>query len=137
MNQSVFLRRDLWVFRELMSTYEERIETDFKVDTLLIYKRYLKKLCTYINFFEQNSQQLLRYEDALEFQKFFDTVLELSEEDLNTVYVLEAFKLGAKYFKIFLETMLGNLAHRSELQNNPLDKKEALDRLHQFLQEEE
>ncbi|MFC1852512.1 hypothetical protein ACFL27_20135 [candidate division CSSED10-310 bacterium] len=133
LKQSLRLRRDIWVFKEVMSHYEEKVETLFDADTLEIYKEYFEKLSEYIKYFKWNSVVLLRYDDALDFQKFFDTVESCSLDDLETSYKLESFKLSAKYFKIFLETMLGNIANRNELRNHPLDVEDANSMLNKYI----
>jgi len=133
--QSVILRRDLWVFKEIMSHYEEIIETQFDVDTLQCYKDYLVKLDEYITYFREETANLLRYDDAMEFQKFYDLIYETHSDDLDINYRLESFKLSTKYFKIFLDTMLGNIANRSDLQDVPLDMDEVKSLLRKFLPE--
>lgn len=135
MKQSRKLRKDIWFFRELMNYFEEKIETDYESNTLDVYKSYFQKLNIYIQKFQIETMILLRYDDALEFQKFFDNIKETRTDDLNTTYVLEAFKLSSKYFKIFLETMFGNISNRSELQGIPLKKSEILKELKAFLEE--
>lgn len=132
-NQSVLLRRDIWLFRELMGHYEEKIETGFNQNTLRIYQEFLGKLALFIEYFKENTSILLRYDDALEFQKFFDTIESLSEADLAIVYKLESFKLSAKYFKIFLDTMLGNINNRAELHNETMNITEAQRYLKKFI----
>ncbi|MBN2384485.1 hypothetical protein JXQ70_16545 [bacterium] len=133
LRQSVILRRDLWVFREIMAHYEEIIETRFDVDTLQCYKDYLSAIYIYVLYFRENTINLLRYDDATEFQKFFDLVQETRVEDLDINYRLESFKLSAKYFKIFLDTMLGNVANRADLQNVPLEMDEVRELLNRFI----
>lgn len=133
LRQSLSIRRDIFVFREIMSHHEEIIETRFDIDTLQCYKVYLEKLSSYIEYFHRNTASILRYDDATEFQKFFDLVYETHLDDLDINYKLESFKLSAKYFKIFLDTMLGNIANRSELQNTPLDMDEVNTLLKQYV----
>ena len=46
---------------------------------------------------------------------------------------LEEFKLESKFFKIFLETTLGQIGQRADLQFEPLDEGKIQDRLQLFL----
>ena len=134
--QSLKIREDLWVFRALMDKFEEITETSIQGATLSTYIKYLHLQKTFIRYLERETLPLLRYGDLIEFRKYFDFIQSLSPDDLHLMDRLDRFKMESKFFKIFVETTLGHLGNRAELQDLPLDEKTAEMRLKRFITRE-
>jgi len=121
LRQSLQLRSDIWVYKELMDRFEEQAETNPEEDTKSIYIKYCRILKDYILYFKQESYNLLRYDDMIEFDKFFAFTDEIEVRDLKEPDKLNDFIYRVKFFKIFLEATLGNIEMRGELKNRPTD----------------
>lgn len=122
LKQGLQLRHDILVMHDLMDKFEERAETNQEGDTDLIYYKFLNLLKDYILYFRQDSINLLRYDDLIEFGRFFDYMEVLDPETLTTDEGLNDFIYQAKYFKIFLETTIANINNRSDLIGRPPDR---------------
>jgi hypothetical protein len=134
--QSLKLREDLWVLRALMDKFEEITETSIQGATLSTYLKYLQLQKAYVRLLDRETMPMLRYGDLIEFLKYFDFIRGLSPEDLHLMDRLDRFKMESKFFKIYVETTLGHLENRSELQQLPLDHKAAELRLKRFITRE-
>ena len=134
--QSVKLREDLWVLRALMDKFEEITETSAQGATLSTYLKYLQLQKAYFRFLDRETVSMLRYGDLIEFRKYFDFIQGLSADDLHLMDRLDRFKMESKFFKIFVETTLGHLENRCELQNLPQDDKAAELHLKRFITRE-
>ena len=134
--QSLKLREDLWVLRALMDKFEEITETSIRGATLSTYLKYLQLQKAYVRYLDRETAPMLRYGDLIEFRKYFDFIRGLSPDDLHLMDRLDRFKMESKFFKIFVETTLGHLENRAELQNLPLDDKAAEQRLKRFITRE-
>ncbi len=121
LRQSLQLRSDIWVFKELMDRFEEQAETNADEDTEIIYIKYFRILKDYMIYFRNESYNLLRYEDLREIERFFGFMDRMGARDLKEPEKLNEFVYQAKFFKIFLETTLGSIGMRSELKNRPID----------------
>jgi|GEM_PF-219527 len=133
LRHSLQLRNDIWVFKELMERFEEKAETDTSGDTEAIYIRYLNILKDYIRYFRMESYNLLRYDDLKEFDKFFAFIGATEIETLKNRDTMNQFIYKSKYFKIFLETTLGNIENRAELANRPVDSRSCERFLKEFI----
>ena len=131
--QSIKLREDLAVFHSLMDKFEEITETSIEGASVDTFKKYLFLQKAYIEYLEANTVPLIRYGDLVEFRRYFQKIKSLSIKDLNQKDKLEHFKMESKFFKIFLETTLGQINQRAELQGNPLDEKKVQERLKEFI----
>lgn len=119
--QSLKLREDLAVFQSLMEKFEEITETTeagMKLDT---YLKYLILQKGFIARMRRETMPLMRYHDLVEFEKYFKFVEGLSLDDLHVMDKLDKFKMESKFFKILVETTLGHIDNRAELQGEPLD----------------
>jgi len=121
LRQSLQLRSDLYVFKELMDRFEEQAETNPDEDTTSIYVKYFRLMKDYILYFRHESYHLLRYDDMRQFDEFFDFIDTLEPRDIKDSAKRDEFIYKSKYFKIFLETTLSNIELRSELKNRPTD----------------
>lgn len=134
--QSLRLREDLWVLRNMMDKFEELTETSIDGAKLTTYIKYLILQKAYINYLRRETIPLLRYEDLIEFRRYFDFIDSLAMDDLHLMDKLDKFKMESKFFKIFVETTVGHINNRAEIQESPLDERACENRLKQFISEE-
>jgi hypothetical protein len=129
--QSMRLREDLWVFHEIFDLYEKAATADPPdIEAVL---NYFATINAFIHYFQSLSYKLVRYADHEHFDKFFSFFSEVSNEDLQNKYKLKEINKNFHYFKMFLETTLGQINQRTELQERPLNSMDAGKILAQFL----
>jgi len=131
--QSNKLREELAVFRTLMDKFEEITESTVEGASLKNFIKYLMIQKSYIRYMEKHTVSLIRYGDLVEFRKYFAKINALASDDLHRMDKLEQFKMESKFFKIFLETTLGHICQRADLQCEPLDDKRIQARLKMFV----
>lgn len=119
--QSVKLREDVAVLQALMNKFEEITETTEAGQKLDTYVKYLQLQKAMTARMRSETLPLMRHQDMVEFEKYFLFVDELSLDDLHLMDVLDKFKMQSKFFKIFVETTLGLMENRADLQGTPLD----------------
>ncbi len=131
--QSIKLREDIAVLQALMDKFEEISETteagastDTFVKYLILQKGWVMKM-------RRETAPLMRHQDLIEFDKYFKMVEELSLEDLSSPDKLDKFKMESKFFKIFVETTLGQIDNRADLQGVPLDLKRVENQLKRYI----
>jgi hypothetical protein len=134
--QSLRLREDVWVFRNLMDKFEEITETSINGASLQTYVKYLKLQKSYIAYLKREIVPLLRYSDLIEFNTYFSYIDALTDDDLHLMDKLDSFKMESKFFKIFVETTVSHINNRAEIQETPLDEKACENRLKNFIGEE-
>ncbi|MFO8057593.1 MAG: hypothetical protein R6V10_09870, partial [bacterium] len=132
---SIQLRQDLAVFQALMDKFEEILETTSAGKSLDTYVKYLSLQKGWIAKLRRDTVPLMRHHDYVEFDKYFRFVEETSDKDLENSDILEKFQMEAKFFKIFLETTLGQVDNRACLQDKPLDRKKVERTLKHFIRE--
>jgi hypothetical protein len=132
---SLQLRQDLAVFQALMDKFEEILETTSAGTSLETYIKYLRLQKGWIAKLRRDSVPLMRYHDFIEFDKYFRFIEETTEDDLENPDVLDKFKMDTKFFKIFLETTLGQIDNRTCLQDKPLDRKKVERTLKHFIED--
>ncbi len=133
LRQSLQLRSDLFVFKELMDRFEEQAETNPEEDTASIYVKYFRLMKDYILYLRHESYHLLRYDDMRQFDEFFDFMDTLEPRDIKDPGKRDEFIYKSKYFKIFLETTLSSIELRSELKSRPIDYRACERFLKQFI----
>lgn len=131
--QSNKLREELAVFKTLMDKFEEITESSIEGASLKNFIKYLLIQKSYIKYMEKHTVSLIRYGDLVEFRKYFAKINSLTTDDLHHMDKLEEFKMESKFFKIFLETTLGHICQRADLQGEPLDEKRIQARLKLFV----
>ena len=131
--QSIKLREDLAVLHSLMNKFEEITETTEAGASPQTFKKYLILQQEYVKYMKENTVPMIRYGDLVEFRRYFKKLFSLKPSDLDQSEKLEEFKMESKFFKIFLETTLGQINQRAELQNFPLDQKRVEARLKDFI----
>ncbi len=132
---SLQLRQDLAVFQALMDKFEEILETTSAGTSLDTYVKYLRLQKGWIAKLRRDTVPLMRYHDYIEFDKYFRFIEQTSEKDLENPDVLDKFKMDTKFFKIFVETTLGQIDNRACLQDNPLDRKKVERTLKHFIED--
>ncbi|HUT56050.1 MAG TPA: hypothetical protein VM658_21850 [bacterium] len=133
--QSLKLREDLAVFRSMMEKFEEITETTEAGMHLDTYLKYLVLQKGFVARMRRGTMPLMRYHDLVEFEKYLKFVEGLGLDDLHIMDKLDKFKMESKFFKILVETTLGHIDNRSELQGEPLDKARVERRLKRFVVE--
>ena len=134
--QSLQLREDLAVLHSLMNKFEEITETTEAGASPQTFKTYLFLQQKYVRYMEENTVPLIRYGDLVEFRRYFKKLFSLKPSDLEQKEKLEEFKMESKFFKIFLETTLGHINQRADLQNLPPDRKKVEARLKDFINQQ-
>jgi hypothetical protein len=131
--ESLALREDMAVLQALLDRFEEITETTeagARRETWVLYLLLQKE---YIRAMREDTCKHMRYQDLIEFEKYFTLVEELAFEDLHRDDQLDKFKMESKFFKILVETTIGHINNRTDLQDEPLDPARVMDRLHRFL----
>jgi hypothetical protein len=131
--QSIKLREDLAVLEALMDKFEEITETTEAGTRLDTYLKYLLLQKGMVNRMRRDTLTLMRYQDHLEYEKYFKFIEELSLDDLHIMETLDKFKMESKFFKILVETTLGHIENRMELADIPLDRARTDRRLKKFI----
>jgi len=133
LEQSLKLRRDVWLFARVLEKLEEVIEKAKSKKELREVKEYLSTLRNFVYYYQNISFQLVRAYDRDEFQKFFDYLNSVKEEELKLGQPLERFQREIHSFRMFLEATFNAINQRAELQNLPFGTEEAEKLLAQFL----
>jgi len=131
--RSLKLRQDLAVFKALMDKFEELTETSLEGASVENFMRYLRLQKIYILYLERHTIPHIRYGDLVEFRRYFAKLKDFRSAELQRADKLEQFKLESKFFKVFLETTLGQIGQRADLQFEPLDEGKIRDRIELFL----
>lgn len=131
--QSIKLREEIAIFQALMEKFEELTETTEAGARLDTYLKYLLLQKKWAGRMRRQALPLMRHQDLVEFEKYFRFIEGLSLDDLHVQDTLEKFKMESKFFKIFVETTLGHLENRAELQGLPLDEKRVENVLKRFI----
>ena len=120
--QSIKLREDVYVLNKLMAAVNAVKDPARKNSVLTM-------LMNYMEYFENFTFKLLRYDDYEQFSSFF-----------NKIHI--QFKGGGDLkevgdtchqFKIYLDTTLGHLQQRGDIQSKPLDVEKANEIAKQYL----
>jgi len=131
--QSVKLREDVAMLDLLMNRFEEITETTEAGEKLSTYVKYLTLQKGLAAGMRKETVPYMRHQDLVEFEKYFRFIDSLSKDDLDSVETLDKFKMESKFFKIFVETTLGHISNRADLQGIPLDEKRVKNRLKRFI----
>jgi hypothetical protein len=133
--QSVKLREDMAVLQALMNKFEEITETSEAGERLDTFVKYLILQKGLIARMRRDTLMLMRYQDLLEFDKYFQSIEAIAVENLHRRDILDRFKMQSKFFKIFVETTLGHMENRADLRGVPLDPKRVERILKRFIAE--
>lgn len=131
--ESIKVREDLAVLQAMMDKFEEVTETTELGTQITTYVKYLVLQKAWIQKMRDDTCQFMRYQDLVEFEKYFGFVEGLNLDDLHLADELDKFKMESKFFKILVETTLGHVANRVDLQDEPLDAPRVAERLKRFV----
>lgn len=118
--QSYKLREDMYVLQRLL------YETERSADDQAKFEATLKVLLSYMDYFENFTFKLLRYDDYEEFSGLFNSIrLEVKKNDRPKL--MDA----CHRFNIFVSTTIRQIQNRAELKGRPLD----LDKVEEIVQQ--
>ncbi len=121
--QSVKLREDIYVLnRLLMGVQKKAGSTDEGRNSFRV-------LMNYMDYFEDFSFKLIRYDDFEEFSRLFFQIKGDYKNNVETGKLLESCHL----FNIFLDTTLRQIHNRAELKNRKFDIDKMEDFVRQYL----
>lgn len=128
---SVRLREDLWVLNKLCDAVEQRLGRD-KLGPR-DFEGVFVPLAQFVDYFSGLSFKFVRFTDHDEMEAFFAFVRAQNAAVAENPLRLADFRKRVSYFNRFVETTLGQIRHRQELQDIPLDTDHARRLLDQFL----
>jgi len=130
---SLKLRKDAWVFHKVTAHFEKILQVANEVVEYETVQPGFNQLTNYIFYFQNISFQTVRYADREHFEKFFDTISGVDEEDFSNPDYVRELELTVHSFRMFLGATLGNIEQRAELYQRPMGIKEGQEILAQFL----
>lgn len=133
MEESLKLRRDVWLFHRVVENLENVIEVSQQKGETIPLIEAIKTLRNFIFYYQNISFQYVRSLDRDEFKRFFDVVDRFVVKDVEVPEKFESFKKELHVFKMFLETTLANINNRAELRDLPFGREEGERILSQFL----
>ncbi|MGD0884808.1 MAG: hypothetical protein ABSA46_08040 [Thermodesulfovibrionales bacterium] len=113
LEQSLRLREDLLVLEKLLIFMEEQTSDADRLRAFAVMRNFML-------YFQSFTSRLLRYDDYEEFSSFFDRVHTFTPDDMHGKNLTKLMD-RVKQFRIFIETCLRQLSHRSELIDRPAD----------------
>ncbi|MGD1075577.1 MAG: hypothetical protein ABR903_05810, partial [Thermodesulfovibrionales bacterium] len=113
LEQSLRLREDLLVLHKLLIFVEDQASDEDRLQAFTVMRNFML-------YFQSFTSRLLRYDDYEEFSAFFDRVHTFTPDDLSGKNLTKLMD-RVKQFRIFIETCLRQLSHRSELIDRPAD----------------
>jgi hypothetical protein len=125
--QSVKLREDIYVLNRLLREIEGHA-TKKDADKEGIMKAF-GVLMNYMDYFEDFSFKLIRYDDFEEFSRLFFDLKNSYMEKKGLPKILDS----CHHFNVFLDTTLRQIENRAELKNRPLDIDKMEDFVRQYL----
>ena len=134
LEQSLKLRRDIWLFAKVLERLEHVLEEGLAGDKLEGIFESANTLRNFVYYYQNMSFPLVRAYDREEFQKFFDYLGATPVEELKNPEVRSRFRREIHSFRMFLETTFNAINQRTELKGIPFGTDEAERLLAQFLQ---
>ena len=129
--QSVRLREDIWVLNKLCDYVEQQLAKEpLSPDE---FEEAVRPLSEFVDYFMGLSFKFVRYSDHDEMERFFILVKSSTKALAENALKLADFRKKVNYFNRFVETTLGHIRHRQELQDLPLDSDHARRLLDQYL----
>ena len=129
--QSKRLREDLWVFHEILRDLVARFQDD-KASPAERRQGY-DGLLEFMTYFFDLSLKLVRAADHETFANFFASVHALERETFDTPNRNREIARNFEHFRIFLETTIGHINQRVDLQGMALDEPRTKAMLQKFL----
>lgn len=119
--QSLKLREDMFVLNRLVVSAEKATEEDRP--------GVFNMLMNYMEYFENFTFKLLRYADYEQFSSLFEDIRLGYKSGEDTKKLIDS----CHQFSIYLDTTLGQLSQRADLEGKPLDVDKAQDIVKQYL----
>jgi hypothetical protein len=120
--QSMKLREDVYVMNKLVAAVSIVKSDERKSGVLTM-------LMNYMEYFENFTFKLLRYDDYEQFSGLFNTIRNQFKSDTDLRKVSES----CHQFNIYLDTTLGQINQRADLHNKPMDTEKANEIAKQYL----
>ncbi len=128
--QSLRLREDLWLFGEVLGHVTEYLASGAPPENKrLAYKG----LLDFLTYFENLSMQFVRYWDREPFEHFCREMRALRDERFADPLRCEDIANNFDCFRVFIQTILGLVNLRADLQSTALDEVRARRALMQFV----
>ena len=128
--QSLRLREDLWLFSEVLGHVTEFLASAAPAERKRLAYRGLLDFLTY---FENLSMQFVRYSDHEPFEHFCREMRALREERFADPMRCEDIASNFDCFRVFIQTILGQVNLRADLHAKELDEVRAKRALMQFI----
>ncbi len=132
--QSKRLREDLWIFHEILKHVIEHLDTD--TPDPLNKRVKFNMLLEFLTYFQNITVKLVRAADYEIFEGFFADARSLKGETFTNPNRNREISRSLSHFRIFLETTVGHVNQRTDLQDVPLDEEHARNILEQFTRED-
>ncbi len=129
--QSTRLREDIWVLNKICDSVEQSLSNDAIRPAQFL--EALQPLNQFVDYFLNLSFKFVRHSDHDEFERFFMYLKSIDFSAGENAHKLADFRKRIGYFNRFVETTLGHIRHRQELQDLPLDTDHARAAVDQFL----
>jgi hypothetical protein len=136
LENSLRLREDLWIYREILSYAELCLKADENSEHYRPPKNVVAMLRDFLIYFQNLSFTLLRYADLEPFEEFaryiFNLYADCVEKKTGEVKVDE-LREKIHSFRIYVETTLSHVNNRAELRDVPFHIESAKELLEQFI----
>jgi hypothetical protein len=130
LQESRRLREDLWLFGHVLGHVIEQI---LREDVQAEYKqRVYRGLLDFLTYFENLGFQLVRFVDREAFEHFFGEMRGIGNESFEDPMRLGDVVVNFECFKIYIQTVLGQVCNRADLQEDHFDEVRARGALKQF-----
>jgi hypothetical protein len=130
LQESRRLREDLWLFAEVLRFVIEQIVRE---DVRAEHKRKAYRgLLDFLTYFENLGFQLVRFVDREAFEHFFGEMRGLGNETFDDAMRCGDVEVNFECFRIYIQTVLGQVCNRQDLQEDPFDETRARSALRQF-----
>lgn len=131
--QSERLRRDIWMFQQILRAFIEKAESSAIAADQWAGKNTFQFVREFVTYFRSMGYQLLRWADYEQFDRFLGLVDRLQEGDVLEVQRVEHVVAACRDFQTFLATTFDAVSDRQELRDKPFNRKEAAETLKLFL----
>lgn len=137
LENSLRLREDLWIYREVLYYAEFCLKADENDENYRPPKNVIEMLRDFIIYFQNLSFTLLRYTDLEPFDEFARYIFNLYEDCIEKKKIEEEkinqLKEKIHTFRIYVETTLSHVNNRAELRDVPFHTESAKELLEQFI----
>ncbi|MDJ0762082.1 MAG: hypothetical protein QNJ97_03760 [Myxococcota bacterium] len=120
------LRRDIWMFQQILRAFIEKAKSSSKFADKWSGKNTFHFVHEFVSYFRSMGYQLLRYSDYERLDNFMSLVDRLREGDVLEVQRLEQVVATCEDFQSFLLQAFDAVDKRSDLADRPFDRKEAV-----------